>query len=114
MKFYKVGCLTFLLFLSACDNGHKEMYSKMENSDFKCPSNSESEISGWGERGLLRSCKTRNGRWQAWSEGILRIDGYYLNDKKHGQWTWYTKDGLIEKKIIYKDGVEVKSELINQ
>ncbi len=95
-----------LILLVSCDTNREEIYKNMSEVDFKCPPNAQAEISGWGKNGLSRTCKTRNGHWQGWDNGVLRVDGYYLNDKKHGEWVWYTKEGDVEKKVTYRNGVE--------
>lgn len=93
--------------VSACDGGRSEIQEKMNESEFKCPPNATKRITGWGEIGLSRFCMTYNGPWQAWEDGVLRVDGYYIDNKEHGEWTWYAKDGSVEKNITYQHGVEV-------
>lgn len=102
-----VIAMVMMLLLSACDGGRDEIQKKMNESKIVCPPNASERITGWGQVGLSRFCMTYNGRWQGWDNGALRVDGYYVDNKKDGEWVWYAKDGTVEKTVIYKQGVEI-------
>ncbi len=59
----------------------------------------------------MRYCISKNrkkyGRWEVWEYQRLKIEGNYLEGKKHGKWIWWDKNGTSYKTIEYEDGVEV-------
>lgn len=47
----------------------------------------------------------RNGLYQEWHEnGALKTKGNWKNNKKKGQWTYWSANGDIEKTEVYKNG----------
>ncbi len=47
---------------------------------------------------------------ESYSDGKLRANGLKLNNRKHGKWTFYDKDGKIEKELVFKNGEIVKED----
>lgn len=43
-----------------------------------------------------------------YSGGKVQSEGNYKNDNEDGEWKEYTKEGLLLRKIIYKDGKVIK------
>ncbi|MCK5455890.1 MAG: hypothetical protein KAI45_02110 [Melioribacteraceae bacterium] len=90
-------------------SSHKDTWDIMDNSDFKCPPNTEITTRGWSKVGYMRYCEPKkNGPWEAWSEGYKNIQGEYYNGKKHGKWTWFNSDGSTQSTITYEYGKEKK------
>lgn len=82
-------------------------YKKMIAVEFFCPSGAIEKRDYWGKSGFTRFCQKDNqyhGRWTAWDNGEIVIDGSYKEGYKHGKWLYFNS-----KIVEYRNGVEVKS-----
>ena len=61
-----------------------------------------------GELGWYRSCGQLHGRFAAWKEGRLVLEGTYRNGKKHGEFLHYDTHGEVVARESYSDGVKEK------
>jgi antitoxin component YwqK of YwqJK toxin-antitoxin module len=43
-----------------------------------------------------------------YSNGKLKLEGFYLDGKKNGEWREYNEDGKLLKVIRWKDDIEKK------
>lgn len=72
----------------------------MIGSSFVCSNDCVVKIEVWGPYGYSRYCQKgniRHGKWEAWEKERLVISGDYSNGTKTGTWTWYNKDGTVDK-----------------
>ncbi len=54
---------------------------------------------------ILLSCKIKDGPINTfYKNGNKKVEGYILNNQKHGTWKYYGEDGIIEFEINYKNG----------
>ena len=74
--------------------------STMDNAPFSCSNESSIKIETWGPYGYARYCMRGNfkhGKWEAWEKQKLVITGQYSNGMHSGTWTWFNKDGTIDR-----------------
>jgi hypothetical protein len=69
-----------------------------------CPKQTRLFTESWGATGVLRSCVRFQGQWTAWQPWGKAIDGFYLDDQKHGTWTYFRSDHSVEKVEEYDHG----------
>jgi len=72
----------------------------MTATAFPCESGASVEVETWGPYGYSRYCKRgglKNGKWEAWEKQKIAITGYYADGMPSGKWTWFNKDGTVDK-----------------
>jgi len=108
-----IGYFAFMTYVSYQMRASSDKtWGAMKASNFECPPGMDVRTEGWSKLGVSRTCSSpRHGKWEAWSDGYKNIDGFYEHGKEHGVWIFYNKDGSISKKIEYKRGVEVTSDV---
>ena len=91
--------------------GASDTWKAMESRSFSCPPGTEVTTRGWSKNGYMRYCEaTRNGQWEAWSEGYLHVQGQYASGKEHGTWRWFNRDGSLAKTIVFDKGTKVSEQ----
>jgi 2-keto-3-deoxy-6-phosphogluconate aldolase len=67
---------------------------------FSCQSSASIVIETWGPYGYARFCERgglKNGNWEAWEKQKIAIVGHYADGMPSGKWTWFNKDGTVDK-----------------
>ena len=107
-------CIVALVYINQVGLGMKndmEITRKAIFSvNFSCSKDTKEESAPWSKRGYSRFCTkdgALEGGWIAWEDEKLAIEGSYHNNKKHGVWRWYDKNGIVCKTIEYNDGIVV-------
>lgn len=84
---------------------------------FTCMDGCEEVIERWSLLGYSRYCQKdgmRHGKWIAFENERLVIEGSYKLGKEDGQWVWYHSDGRVFRIVEYNEGVEVSDRIINK
>ena len=96
-------------------SGQKAVGTTLEDSrrlilavDFACDEGAREELERWSARGYARACygpgDLLQGRWIAWEEGYLNIDGLYRDGEKDGEWKVFNQDGSLYAVIRFDMG----------
>lgn len=91
--------------------------SAIEKTAFSCPPGYEEVIERWGLSGYSRYCQKdglQHGKWIAFEDERLVIEGGYNLGNKNGRWIWYHEDGRIFRIAEYNDGSEISDKIINK
>ena len=84
---------------------------KMLRSPFNCTQGSKVVIDRWGELGYMRRCVLKNGKNHGtWEYQRLKIEGNFVDGKKHGEWRWWDKNSMHPKTREYENDVEIIQE----
>jgi len=95
-------------------NATKEAIKKVP---FSCSADCEEVIERWSLLGYSRYCKKdglRHGKWIAFENGRLVIEGSYKLGKEDGRWIWYHSDGRVFRIVEYDEGSEISNKIINK
>jgi hypothetical protein len=83
-----------------------------------CPQGSQETVARWSELGYCRYCVDndgrKTGRFVAWENQRLIIEGYYRDGRKDGRWTVYNDDGTIYRLSEYDHGTEISDQIISR
>ena len=74
-------------------------------------------IERWGLLGYSRYCMKNgviHGKWIAFENGKLAIEGRYKFGKKDDKWIYYHNDGRIYRIVIYDQNQIIKDIIINK
>jgi hypothetical protein len=107
MKAYLIFLL--LLVLAGCGNSSSQPQGMLDEN-LNCPEGSASEITRWGgmgQNGWAHSCKKQHGKYHVWENGVLTIEGQFIEGKRDGEWKIRGKNGVLVKIVTYQNNKEV-------
>ena len=93
-----------------------ETYENIVKVRLQCPDDHVQEVHPWNDSGYLVACtngETMNGPWQGWQNGVVSIQGAFLDNQEHGTWSFHTPDGRLYQTITYEQGNEVEKIIFN-
>ena len=119
-----IALIATIIFLQSCVSDGKDDWERLSKTHtfvkevpFSCPSGSEDTIERWGLYGYSRYCLKggkKHGKWMAFEDSTLVIEGEYIQGIKEGNWKWYNSDGTIFRIVEYKNGLETMDTKLNE
>ncbi len=101
--FYQDGCLVGLN-EKWYENGVKESESKCEIENIRLFSSKCSIINYWTPDDKQLIINGTGVYLSYYDNGILQVQGTYLNGERNGKWLWYYRDGSLQSEFHYVDG----------
>ena len=106
------GIIAFFLPVWQMENSMAATKEAMAQRTFSCASSQQAREVKWGNEGYARFCvvisaderEDKNGAWEGWEDGYLKIEGQYRNNFKEGKWTSYTAKGAVYRVMVYDRG----------
>ncbi len=95
-----------MIFIASCGEPSFQPKAMLEEN-LECPDGSIAQIERWGgvgENGWSYSCKKRHGKFTVWLGESKVIEGFFVEGKEHGTWTYWDKNGNKTKAIEYNQG----------
>lgn len=111
------GLIAAFLFFRPHSKDMSETHRIMMENEFTCPNGSKLEIDRWGPAGYMRYCSVKgkkHGKWEAWEYKYKKIDGFYSNDLKDGEWIFWNEDGNKYRVVKYENGKEVSNIVLTE
>lgn len=99
------------------EHANDKTYEAMKATPFVCPPGMHVCYGGYKGGTPSRWCESlpfRQGPYEGWIDCRRRVAGQYKAGKEDGKWTYYDKDGAIEKVEVYDDGVLVETKSSDQ
>ncbi len=112
-----VVCLPSLCSCTQVSSSLSATKAAIRKAPFSCLTGCEEVIERWSLLGYSRYCKKyglRHGKWIAFENERLVIEGSYKLGKEDGRWIWYHSDGRVFRIVEYDEGSEISDKIINK